>query len=86
MRWLDGIPGSIDMSLSKLQELVMDREVSDVLQSMGSQRVGPNCTTELRWKGWGYRRASPLPATETFVYCHNSEGMDGFGETELTCL
>ena len=45
MRWLDGINNSMDMSLSKLKELVTDGE-SGVLQSMGLQS---DMTVWLNW-------------------------------------
>ena len=45
MRWLDSNTDSMDMNLSKLQEMVKDGEAS-VLQSKGWQRVGHDLVTE----------------------------------------
>ena len=52
MSWLDGITDAIDMTLSKLREMVRDREAWRAAVH-GSQRVRHDCVTE-------YQQASHL--------------------------
>ena len=77
MRWLDGITNSMDMSLSKLQEMVMDREAwRAAIHGVAKSQTQLSDWTELNW--WVYNTSIPFPFLSPPVYIKQVWGTKGF--------
>ena len=67
MKWLDGITDSMNMNLSELWELVMDREAWRAVIH-GLQRVGHDWATELNWTELNVYM--PIPISQFISYAN----------------
>ena len=77
MRWLDGITDSMDMNLSELQALVMDREA----WRAATHGVSKSRTQLSDWTGLNWTELNPWHMTfvlTSVILCHNFGIMAGF--------
>ena len=71
MRWLDGITDSMDVNLSELQELVMDREAwHAAIHGVAKSWTQLSYWTELNWKLF-QPKLSPSQSCCSLCYCFN---------------
>ena len=72
MKWLDGITDSMDMSLSKLREFLMDREAWRVAVTESDMTEQLNWTTMLHLGG-GLSSSEELKDIIMYIHCEEPE-------------